>query len=269
MSNSTCEKLFTLIVVRHGQGLHNLGKYDRSELEFTDDVELQTLNSVLTEKGLMQAELVANRLKNTAFDFAISSDLKRAIQTGEAIVKANDTIDSLEQWRIVRERCLGEFEAQHNVHIALRTVEAAVNDRNYLTWRPPKGESVVDVRHRITEFLQQLQQLVMKLPAKTPTILVASHGLFMDELYYVLSEMPSAPSIPKKKPGYQNTGIAQYTFVTKEYRNGDHILLNSKCDISSCAVHLEGHDSSYVGCNGGCHGTVPEKVQKAIDEQPR
>ena len=103
-------KTFDIIVLRHGEGFHNLGTYTKNDLEFTSDDRPKTINSSLTEKGLLQANLVAERLKDTVFDLAITSDLKRATQTAEAIKKKNDSIKELVTWRLVRERCLGDFE---------------------------------------------------------------------------------------------------------------------------------------------------------------
>ena len=97
--------------------------------------------------------------------------------------------------------------------LLLRTVENAVADRDYLTWRPPKGESVFDLRNRIKEFLQKIQKEALKLASDSPVILVSSHGLFMDELYYVTSTSGYGQTLPKKMPGYQNTGIAEYIFT--------------------------------------------------------
>ena len=90
-------KEFKLLLIRHGQGFHNLGIYGREELEFTEDETLKTMNSSLTEKGLNQARLVGERLKNKKFDLVISSDLKRAKQTAEIIVdlKKDDYITKI------------------------------------------------------------------------------------------------------------------------------------------------------------------------------
>ena len=59
---------------------------------------------------------------------------------------ANDSVEELLEWRVVRERCFGDFEGVRKVVHAMRTVEDAVGDREELTWRPPRGESVVDLR---------------------------------------------------------------------------------------------------------------------------
>ena len=254
MAEYTKKKSFSLIVVRHGEGYHNLGKVKRSDLEFTDDANLKTINSSLTEKGLMQAQLLADRLKDFKFDLAITSDLKRAMQTAEEIMKKNESINELIPWRIVRERCIGDFEGAVEPFMSLITVENAVEDRDYLTWRPPRGESVVDLRKRVTGFLESIQKEAMKIPEESPLILVSSHGLFKQELFRILSEADYGQTLPKKLFHYQNTGMAKYNFTIRIDRNDEHVLEKLECPIISCANHLKNQDKDYVFCNGGCHG---------------
>jgi len=194
------QKTITLIIVRHGEGFHNLHTISRNELEFTNDEHPRTLNSCLTEKGLLQASLLGERLKDMKFDAAITSDLKRATQTAKAIMKRNESIDTLKTWKTVRERCVGEFEGDVDLCRSLRIVENAVKDRDSLTFRPPNGESVHDLRDRILNFLQNLQNEAIKIPSKSPSILVSSHGLFMDELYHVISQKEYSKDIPKECP---------------------------------------------------------------------
>ena len=247
-------KEFKLLIIRHGQGFHNLGIYGRDELEFTKDEKLKTMNSSLTEKGKNQARLVAKRLRYTKFDRAISSDLKRAKQTAKEIIDLNSSIDDFEEWKVVRERCVGDFEGRQEIDAALITIEKAVSDRNYLTWRPPNGESVVDLRDRIKLFLTKVQELAMTLSAETPVILVVSHGAFMNELYYFLSESKyfSQERLSKKSPKYHNTGIVKYHFQTSKLDNEQHIFQDAQCEIFSCASHLKQEDDDYKECFGGC-----------------
>ena len=181
------QKQFTLIIVRHGEGYHNLHTLSRDELEFTNDEHLRTLNSSLTEKGLMQANFLGERLKDIKFDFAITSDLKRASQTAEAIMQKNESIKKLTKWRIVRERCLGEFEGEVDLHRSLRIVENAVKDRDSLTFRPPGGESVYDLRCRMNQFLQDLPKTAMKISSNCPIIIMFFPSTFSD------SSKPSEP----------------------------------------------------------------------------
>ena len=246
------KKKFTLIIVRHGEGFHQL-PHTKDDLEFTDELHLKTINSALTEKGLMQASRVADRFKNMEFDLAISSDLKRARQTAEAIMYKNASITNLKIWRIVRERCLGDI-AGNGLELFTTTVEDAVPDRDYLTWKPPNGESVVDLRHRVVEFLQEIQKEAMAISVDSPVILVSSHGLFMKELYRVLSTSEAGRTLPRNRPRYQNTGFAQYDFITSLNENSENVLEEVNCSILSCANHLENYDPEYLSRRGGCHG---------------
>ena len=253
------EKLFKLLIIRHGQGFHNLGIYGRNDLEFTEDETLKTMNSSLTPQGFKQARLVSERLQNIKFDLAIASDLKRAKQTAEAVVELNDSLNYFEEWKIVRERCVGDFEGREEIDAALITVENAVVDRNYLTWRPPNGESVVDLRERIKHFLKKLHLRVMLLPVEVPTILVVSHGAFMRELYYILSEAKSAhvvfhqgPKNFQNYPKYHNTGLTQYLFRSVKLEDGSCVIKDVHCEILSCAFHLKNEDCTYQCCMGGC-----------------
>ena len=247
-------KEFKLLLIRHGQGFHNLGIYGREELEFTEDETLKTMNSSLTEKGLNQARLVGERLKNKKFDLVISSDLKRAKQTAEIIVDLNNSIDHFEEWKDVRERCVGDFEGNEIVDSALITVEKAVKNRNYLTWRPPNGESVVDLRIRIKQVLKKVQLLALKSSTDIPMIVVVSHGAFMNELYYLLSEECFSQGMsPEKEPKYHNTGISQYHFTTCiDLDKAEWGIEEAKCEIFSCGSHLRNEDVSYQGCFTGC-----------------
>jgi len=263
------QKSFTLVIVRHGEGFHNLHTLSKSELEFTNDEHPRTLNSCLTEKGLLQASLLGERLKDEKFDVAITSDLKRATQTAELIMKRNESIDRLKTWKTVRERCLGEFEGDVDLHRSLRIVENAVKDRDSLTFRPPGGESVHDLRGRMLHFLQELQNEAIKISSKSPTILVSSHGLFMDELYHVLSEKEYSRNIPEKCPGYQNTGVAKYLFSITTKNDSDISVNHVECPIRSCAIHLKDKDEKYEFCRGGCHGIPDEQVIKEMNDQPR
>ena len=90
-----------VVVVRHGE---------------TDSNRLHTiqghLDTPLSSVGLRQAESVATYLAETKFSLAISSDLKRALLTGQIIARANASLEEseIEQWGVLRERCFGELE---------------------------------------------------------------------------------------------------------------------------------------------------------------
>src|SRR3989338_4638852 len=71
-----CRIIMKLILVRHG------------ETDANRDMICQGhMNSHLTQKGLRQARLVAERLKYFPIDIAYSSDLDRALDTCKEILR--------------------------------------------------------------------------------------------------------------------------------------------------------------------------------------
>ena len=267
-------KQFTILIFRSGEAFHNIGVH-KGNLKFTDELGKRTINSSLTSAGVLQANLLAERLKNTKIDLAISSDLKRAIETAEILRKKNDTISYIHCWNMLRERFFGDFEGSYEICDALLLVENAVTDRLSLTWAPPGGESVKDLRNRVYQFLDEIYKEAMKLPVKTPIILISSHELFMNELQYVVTDLTCGSkrwqSSIQRKRGYQNTGIAQYTFTVTVNSRGTHLihrehtLIGIDCPMISCAHHLQNHAPDYLFCYGGCHDVADDPSSGEVE----
>jgi probable phosphoglycerate mutase len=263
--NECVKKTFTLTIVRHGQAFHNLPEYfnNLTDADFTVEGNLKILNTNLTDTGLMQANLVANRLKDTNFHLAITSDLKRTRQTAEAITKKNGYIDILHDWPIVRERCNGDFEGIPDLCNALWTIEeSGTATEDYFDWSPPHGESRAELRIRVKQFLQDIQKKVFEIAADSPVILVVSHGRFMAELYKIISTSEYGQALPKQWARFQNTGVAQYFFTSIRDDKCVFALVKAECSIFSCASHLKDCDDNYVYCRGGCHGSIEKAVDK-------
>lgn len=70
-----------LYLVRHGQSMGNAG-YDKEELTLRE-----ANDPLLTEKGMMQADLVGQYLSKIDFDHIYSSGLIRAISTADGILR--------------------------------------------------------------------------------------------------------------------------------------------------------------------------------------
>ena len=238
---SMARKQFTLVVVRHGQATHNLDTFQRKDLVLTNDPDMPFMNSPLTELGEKQAGLVAERLSKTKFHFGIASDLSRAWNTAQAIVAANPSLDNVEECRLVRERNGGLFDGEHALCNAQFTVEEAIKDRELLTWRIPGGESVVDLRNRVRAFLEVVQEKALAIEVESPTILVATHYVWMHEFYHVLAEMSVAlgGESRAKKPRTPNTGVDQYILTTKCGEDGQPVLEQVVFDLISCGKHLD------------------------------
>ncbi|MES2966955.1 MAG: histidine phosphatase family protein [Patescibacteria group bacterium] len=67
----------TIYLVRHGETNANVKK------------TWQNAFDELSERGVVQAENLANRLQNVPFDYVVSSSMKRAVQTVEAVCEKN------------------------------------------------------------------------------------------------------------------------------------------------------------------------------------
>ena len=231
------EKVVRVVVVRHGQATHNLDTFRKEELVVTEE-EMPFMNSPLTEEGRRQAGLVARRLASTPFHLGFASDLVRAWDTAQAILANNPSISAVEECRLVRERNAGIFDGDKEAGLAQWQVEEAVADRELLTWRIPGGESVADLRRRARAFLRLVQVRALALEEEAPTVLVASHYVWMHEFYRILAEHPAALAAGAK-PRTPNTGVDQYSLTTTLGEDGEPLLEQVAFDLISCGNHLQ------------------------------
>ena len=236
-------KQFTVVVVRHGQATHNLDTFQRKDLVLTDEPDRPIMNSPLTELGHQQARLVASRLADTKFHLGLASDLTRAWDTAQAIVAVNPSLDDVKECRFLRERNAGIFEGDHDLFYAQSAVEDAIEDRDLLTWRIPGGDSVVDLRERVRECINLVQVEALALEVEHPTILLATHYVWMRELYNILAEISVSLGDEKraKKPRTPNTGVDRYILTTRcgEGDGEQPMLEKIAFDLISCGKHLD------------------------------
>ena len=106
----------------------------------------------LSEKGLREVESLAGKLAGLNPEMIYSSDLTRAIQTAEVLLRLNSwNIPHTLDWRL-REINHGLWEG--------RKVSEMPELRNLQTvegFRPPGGESFRDVAARVGEFMTDLK----------------------------------------------------------------------------------------------------------------
>jgi len=132
-----------IYLIRHGE-------CDNSSMEYFDE-EKQMMNGSLTKKGILQAELLAQRCAEIGFERVYSSDLARAIQTAEKI--------------------LSLAPCEHTIHPAFREIN--MGDINKKSWACfpelharwklheedipyPNGENGADVWSRCAPRLQEI-----------------------------------------------------------------------------------------------------------------
>ncbi len=142
-----------LILVRHGETDDNKNRRSGN------------LETSLNEKGFEQAKKIGARLKNYSFDKVIVSPLKRTRQTAKEILKFHSIKPEYEE-RIV-EVNRGIFQGLPSKEFW----ERAKDSGNVITYKPPNGESIEELRIRTRNYFEDLIE-----KEKGKTILVVSHG---------------------------------------------------------------------------------------------
>ena len=155
-----------ILAIRHGQTAWNVDTRIQGQLDIP-----------LNETGRWQAQRLALALAGEPISTIYASDLLRAWETARAI--ANATGQALQAHEGLRERGFGVFQGK-----TFAEIEAAWPDQT-LRWRkrdphwaPEGGESLVDLRERITQTASDLAARHMG-----EQIVLVAHGGVMDVLY--------------------------------------------------------------------------------------
>lgn len=161
-----------LYLVRHGESEWNILKKIQGQRD-----------TLLTKKGIKQAEKIANRLSNEKIDNIYSSDLKRAFKTAEVI--GNKLKLKVNSDKNFREINFGSWEGITKKDLIERHYE------KHLLWmkEPHKlkledAETLSDLQKRTMEGINRISELN---PNKN--ILVVSHSAAIKTIIIELLEM--------------------------------------------------------------------------------
>ncbi|XP_034733969.1 probable fructose-2,6-bisphosphatase TIGAR A [Etheostoma cragini] len=140
---------FGLTLVRHGET-----HYNKEGL-----LQGQGFDSLLSETGLQQAEAAGCYLKDVQFSNVFVSDMQRAQQTAEAIVKHNRSCSALQMVcdPLLKEKSFGIAEGRRMQD--LKDMAQAVG-QPFTDFTPPKGETQEQVKGRVKEFLEKMLQQI-------------------------------------------------------------------------------------------------------------
>lgn len=153
-----------IYLVRHGQSEVNAGKVRDS------------FDSPLTDKGLDQADKIADRLSNLDFDLIISSTLKRAQQTAEAIAKKTNKEITTSDLFVERKRPNEQLGESRDSSITIMSEE--MSDKAFLSNEKYKeSESFKEITDRAKQALDLLEN------REENNIVVVTHGMFMRVLF--------------------------------------------------------------------------------------
>lgn len=154
--------MLTVYVIRHGETEANKNGVFQGHLDVP-----------LSKKGYMQAERVAEALKDVRFDAVYSSDLSRAYETARAIMRYHNC--SLIADQRLREVNGGLLQGLTDLEITERFPEFRKEfvESRY-TARRPGGESFADLDERVQRAMADLLSWNQDKPEAT--ICVVSHG---------------------------------------------------------------------------------------------
>jgi probable phosphoglycerate mutase len=154
-------------MLRHGQTEYNAGNRMQGQL----DTELSELGR---DQAVAAAEVLAKRQPL----LIVSSDLRRALDTAEALGERSGL--PVEVDARLRETHLGDWQGLTHIEVDAAAPGARIEWRNDATWAPHGGESRVDVARRgmplIKELVSGQTEWGTDEPER-PVVLVAHGGL--------------------------------------------------------------------------------------------
>lgn len=153
----------TLVLVRHGKSEWN----EKGLWTGWRDIPL-------APKGFEEAQKTGEQLKDIHFDYAYTSDLTRAQQTLDEILKVIDQTPPITQDKALNERDYGDYTAKNKWDIQKELGEEEFQKiRRSWDYPPPNGESLKMVYERVLPYYQA--EILPKLKTGK-NVLVSAHG---------------------------------------------------------------------------------------------
>ena len=155
-----------IIAIRHGETPWNVDGRIQGHLDIA-----------LNDRGRWQAQQVAQALEGETPAALYSSDLRRAMETAQAIARRVRSA-AIPEPRL-RERSFGRYEGRTFVEVEHEAPEHALRwRRRDPDYAPPGGESLLSLRERIAGTVDDLAAR-----ATGKLIVLVAHGGVMDILY--------------------------------------------------------------------------------------
>ncbi len=160
-----------IILVRHGK------------TDWNQELRIQggSSDTPLNEEGRYQAEKLALRLSRCNIQAIYSSPLKRAFETAQMIAKHHNIEVVVE--KSLREIEAGDMEGLTSAELGVRFSELLTRDG--VSYRVPKGESLVDLQQRSWNFIQSINR-----------VHVGSELVVVSHYFAVLTILCSALMVP-------------------------------------------------------------------------
>lgn len=178
----------TIYITRHGETSWN-----------AEDRICGWADIPLSDKGILQAQALADKVAGKGITRILVSPLQRAQVTAQY---ANTHLQvPMETEPLLMEQCFGEFEGTS------RTRSEYLETKRNITCRFPGGESILDLTARIYRLLDQL-------PARYPddTLLLVCHGVVSRVVHTYFTDLPIDQFGDYK---LDNCGLQKYDYKDK------------------------------------------------------
>lgn len=215
-----------LYLIRHGQSMGNAG-YDKENLTLKEEND-----PLLTEKGLMQADLLGKYLSGINFDFVYSSGLIRAICTADGLLRYQNAEKTLNILPLLSEVGIPEEydgitpdEMKEFCKTAILADGINENEPMVCHSTFEKEPEIFDRAEKVIEYLRSRY-------ANGEKVAVVAHAAFLTILIFKIMGFKDAPAFDIS---IQNTGITKVIF----YKEGTNCYGDIVFEYINETAHLE------------------------------
>ncbi len=196
-------KKLELYLIRHGQSMGNAG-YDR------EDLTLKERNDpLLTEKGLMQADLAGKYLADIYFDYIYSSGLIRAISTADGIIRYQKEKKPLNILPVLSEVGISPEYDGITVEEMKEFCETARLADGVSEDAPRVYHSTFENEGEMFERAEKVMEHINSRYSSGEKVAVVAHAAFLTILIFHIMGFKEAPIFDIS---IQNTGITKVVF---------------------------------------------------------
>jgi len=231
-------------LARHGEAEHNVGKFLSSD---------NSVKSELTEKGLKQAEVLAENLlkslQNKKIDFIFCSPLLRTKHTAEIVAEKI----GFDKSQIIIDDRLKETQVgilNGKTHAEYRKIVKTVEGQFFMA--PEGGETLVDIKKRVGDFIYEIDK---KYEGKN--ILIVTHEFPIWMLHAVREGM-------NNKKAAINKSFEEYFVPTGNFEEFDFARI-SHDDEYVLDLHRPYIDEVTYQKNGKKFTRIPEVFDTWFD----
>lgn len=215
-----------LYLVRHGQSMGNAG-YDKEDLTLREQND-----PLLTEKGLLQADLVGQYLKNIDFDHVYSSGLIRAICTADGILRYQKEKKPLNILPVLSEVGIAPEYDGITVEEMKEFCESARLADGVSEDAPRVYHSTFENEAEMFDRAKEVVEHMRSRYSEGEKIAVVAHAAFLTILIFYIMGFREAPVFDIS---IQNTGITKVVF----YKEGTNPYGDISFEYINETAHLK------------------------------